>query len=200
VIIFDASFLVVLLHPHPATPKDRDEKPVTMFKERVAYLATSINASGDVIGVPAPAMAEVLVRAGAATPQYLQHLQDTAKFQIIPFGMRAAIEAAELVAKIKAANKSQPIDNWAKVKYDVQIVATARAENATLIYSDDKQMEVHGTRVKLPVIRICDLPLPPAPPKVDKPAEQKPLKFAKLPLEFKTESNAPISVEESDGK
>jgi hypothetical protein len=90
-------------------------------------------------------------------------LSDTWKFQLLPFDSRAAIEAAELIAKVKSEQRSQPWDTWAKVKFDVQITAIARAESATVIYSDDQDIENHGKRVKIPVVRICDLPLPSPP-------------------------------------
>jgi predicted nucleic acid-binding protein len=161
-IIFDASYLVVLLHPNPAPAKDRDNKPVTQFQERVAYLAATMDASNDTIGIPTPAMAEVLVRSGSARAKYVSILGDRLKFQIIPFDSRAAIEAADLIAAVKS-NKEK-WDTWAKVKFDIQIIAIAKAESAKLIYSDDKDIENYAKRFKIRVMRICDLPLPPPPP------------------------------------
>lgn len=159
-IIFDSSFLVVLLYPTPPPCKDRADQPVTQFKDRVAYLASTMDIKNEVIGVPAPAMAEVLVRAGKGRAQYASILSKSWRFQILPFDSRAAIEAAELIEKIKS--NSQPWGTWAKVKFDIQIVAIAKAESATAIYSDDKDVENYAKRLKIPVIRVCDLPLPPA--------------------------------------
>ena len=124
----------------------------------------------DVIGVPAPAMAEVLVRAGKGRAQYVSILSQTWRFQILPFDSRAAIEAAELIAKIKSSGETWA--TWAKVKFDIQIVAIAKAESATVIYADDKDIENYARRVKIPVIRICDLPLPP--PETETPIEMGP--------------------------
>ena len=84
-IIFDSSYLVVLLHPNPAPAKDRENRPVLQFRERVAYLTATMDVSNDTIGVPTPAMAEVLVRSGAARAKYVSVLSDTWKFQILPF-------------------------------------------------------------------------------------------------------------------
>src|SRR6267378_5354261 len=114
-IIFDSSFLVVLLHSNPPPAKDRADQPVLQFKERVAYLASIMDIKNEVIGVPAPAMAEVLVRAGKGRAQYVSVLSNTWRFQILPFDSRAAIEAAELIAKIKSNN--EPWATWAKVKF-----------------------------------------------------------------------------------
>jgi hypothetical protein len=159
VIIFDASYLVVLMHPNPAPAKDRENKPVSQFRERVAHLTSTMDVSNNSIGVPTPAMAEVLVRSGAARAKYVSVLSNTWRFQILPFDSRAAIEAAELVATIKSNNEKW--DTWAKVKFDIQIVAIAKAEAATVIYSDDTDIEKFAKRFKIRVIRICDLPLPP---------------------------------------
>jgi predicted nucleic acid-binding protein len=159
VIIFDSSYLVVLLHPNPAPAKDRENKPVSQFKERVAHLTATMDTSNDTIGVPTPAMAEVLVRSGTARPKYVSVLSDTWKFQILPFDSRAAIEAADLIAAIKS--RKEKWETWAKVKFDIQIVSIAKAESATLIYSDDKDIENFAKRFNIRVVRICDLPLPP---------------------------------------
>lgn len=160
-IIFDSSFLVVLLHPNPAPAKDRENKPVSQFKERVAHLVATMDSSKDIIGVPTPAMAEVLVRAGTEKEKYILTLSDRWKFQIVSFDSRAAIEAADLIALVKKNNEK--LDTWAKVKFDIQIVSIAKAEGVTLIYADDKHIENLARRLKIQVKRICDLPLPPNP-------------------------------------
>jgi len=161
VIIFDATYLVVYLNPNPLPATDREGKPVEKFKERVVELAAQLDVSNQVIGVPAPAMAEVLVRAGQGRAKFVSVLSDRWRFQILPFDSRAAIEASELIAAVKT-NKDK-WDTWAKVKFDIQIVAIAKAEAATVIYSDDKDIENLAKRLKIPVKRICDLLLPPPP-------------------------------------
>lgn len=163
-IIFDSTFLIVYLHPNPETPRDRNNQPVTEFRERVNHLVATLSASEQIIGVPTPALAEVLVRAGAGKFKYLQILSDAYRFEILPFGQRAAIDAGELIEKVKSESKGQPIETWAKVKFDIQIVAIGKTEEATVIYSDDKGIEAHGKRLNIPVKRICDLELPPRPP------------------------------------
>jgi predicted nucleic acid-binding protein len=137
---------------------DRDNKPVTQFRERVTELAANLDRSNSPIGVPTPAMAEILVRAGKGRSQYIAILQDTWRFQILPFDSRAAIEAADLIEKTKSSGDKW--ETWAKVKFDIQIVSIAKAESATLIYSDDKDVENFAKRVNIRVFRICDLPLP----------------------------------------
>ncbi len=160
-VIFDASYLVVLLYPTPPPAMDRQNKPVLQFKERIEYLVSEMDVKSDHIGVPTPAMAEVLVRAGKGRAKYVKVLSDTWKFQLLPFDSRAAIEASELIAKLKSSNEHW--DTWAKLKFDIQIVSIAKAESCNIIYSDDTDVERYATRLKMKVIRICDLPLPPPP-------------------------------------
>ena len=85
-------------------------------------------------------------------------LSDSMRFQIVPFDSRAAIETAELIAAVKSAKDKW--DTWAKVKFDIQIVAIAKAEGVSVIFSDDQDIENYAKRFNIRVIRICDLPLP----------------------------------------
>jgi hypothetical protein len=109
-----------------------------------------------------------LVRAGKGRAKLVSILSDTWRFQILPFDSRAAIEASELIAQIKTSK--EPWATWAKVKFDIQIVSIAKAESVAAIYADDEDIERYAKRLKIPVIRICDLPLPPEPePEVEQP-------------------------------
>lgn len=49
---------------------------------------------------------------------------------------------------------------WAKVKYDRQIVAIARVNSASAIYSDDVNLTSFARRGGLRVFSVADLPLP----------------------------------------
>ena len=140
---------------------DRFGKSVTQFRERISTLIEELSAANDIIGIPAPALAETLVRSGPNRAQYMKILGDSWKFQLVPFDARAAIETAELVAAVKT--KKEQWGNWAKVKFDIQIVATAKAEGVSVIYSDDQDIENYAKRFNIRVIRICDLPVPPPP-------------------------------------
>ncbi|MGA2988169.1 MAG: PIN domain-containing protein [Terriglobia bacterium] len=206
-IIFDASYLVVYLNENPEPAKDRQGNPVSRFKERVDYLAMELNASGEQIGIPAPAMAEVLVRVGNGRPKFVAILSDRMRFQIVPFDARAAIEAAELIALTRS--KHEKWATHAKVKFDIQIAATAKAEDANVIYSDDQDIENLGKRLKIPVLRICDLPLPPPkePPKIETGpvGEQRPLFDMTPPLlqpatEAAPEQSAALKEVQNDPK
>jgi predicted nucleic acid-binding protein len=162
VIVFDTSYLVVILQEKFPPVKDRDDKIVPKARERINYLIQQLSANNSIILIPTPVLAEIMVRAGKAGPEYLEKLSDSSKFRMMSFDVRAAIEAAELIRKLKEEQRGQPLETWAKIKFDVQIVSIAKAENSTVIYSDDSGIENHGKRVGITVRRICDLQLPPA--------------------------------------
>lgn len=159
-IVFDTTYLIVLLEDKALSIKDRQDNPVTKIHERVRHLAQKLSESNSIICVPTPVLAEFMVRAGNAGQELLKRLTNTSKFNLAPFGVKAAIEAAELIRTIKNEQKGQPIETWAKAKFDIQIVAIAKAENAPVIYAEDPHMEAHGKRVGIDIRRICDLPLP----------------------------------------
>ena len=48
-IIFDASYLVVMMYPRPEVARDRENNPVSQFVERVASLAANLDVSNTVI-------------------------------------------------------------------------------------------------------------------------------------------------------
>lgn len=120
----DSSYLIAFLHPNPNPPMDRQGRPVARFHERITTLIEELSAANDVIGIPTPALAETLVRSGPNRAQYMKILGDSWKFQMVPFDTRAAIETAELIAAVKT--KKEQWGTWAKIKFDIQIVAMAK--------------------------------------------------------------------------
>ena len=95
-IVFDSSYLLIFLRDNMPPARDRNDKPVEKFKERIQFLIASLDASNTIIGIPTPALAEIMVRAGAAGPEYLKQLR-RANFVFLPFDTKAAIEAASEV-------------------------------------------------------------------------------------------------------
>ena len=113
--------------------------------------------------VPTLALSEVLVHADDAMATYLEVLNNTSRFRIVPFDQRAAIELAAIVrdGPSTEALRVGTGSTRASLKFDRQIVAIARVEDETAIYSDDADMGKLGESFDLNVIRTYDLPLPP---------------------------------------
>lgn len=113
--------------------------------------------------IPAPVLTEVLCLARSAQARLVQALQRD-PFMVVPFDTRAAIECADLLAfhfGQKSKQKGVP-GARAKIKFDRQIVAIARANGASEVFSDDDDVRKEAVRVGLKVTRSFDLPRDPA--------------------------------------
>lgn len=165
-VVFDATFLVPLLDPEVTAGADA--------KDRVNYLVETLGKQNQKIIVPTPALSEVLVGAGDAAPGYLDELGKSSRFSIKPFGVRAAVEAA--AAHREAIGKGHKAEGtgstWTKVKFDRQIVAIAKVENADIIYSDDGDIERYAKRDGIKVIKSKDLPARPVNPQIGLPLSE----------------------------
>jgi predicted nucleic acid-binding protein len=159
-VVFDATYLVPLLD---SRVKGVSDDP------RVNYLFETLEKSKAKIIIPTPALSEVLIGAGDAAPKYLEIITRSARFKVVPFGDRAAVEAADAHRRaINAGDKREGADTtWAKVKYDRQIMAIAKVENADCVYSNDDDLVRMGQKDGIPVVTLTQLPNPPAPASID---------------------------------
>ena len=93
-----------------------------------------------------------MARAGSARDEY---------FRITPFGAKAAMECALMINEgLTGSDKKAKVRTWAKAKFDWQIVAIAKSENATAIYSEDGDIARLGKRANMAVFNTDDLSLP----------------------------------------
>ncbi len=163
-VIFDANFLLLLLDPEVDVPPDPSTGlPLTWAKERVAQLIAGLSKQRETIGIPTPVISEVLVYAGEAGPRYLGVICNSNHFRILPFDLRAAIEAAAktkeaIVAGDKREGSAAP---WQKVKIDRQIIAISLVENVSAIYTDDQGLVRLAKNTGLAAVSSWELPLPP---------------------------------------
>lgn len=166
-VVFDSTLLLPMLWPEVPAPVDPLTKnPVENLRERVDFLIQRLEKNRTKIIIPTPALSEILVRAGRAGPQYLAQINSTAVFRTAPFDERAAVEVAAMTrSALDGGDKRGGAEGtWAKVKYDRQIVAIAKVQGATTIYSDDIGVQRLGNGIGLTVVRLFELPLPPEDP------------------------------------
>lgn len=169
-VVIDATILLLMLRPDAPVPAGPNGVQIDRAKDRIDYLVQQLNNAKTKIIIPTPALSEVLVRAGAAaSQQIIEHLQKYAVFTIEPFDTRAAVEVATMSreALAKGRKKEDSAGTYAKVKYDRQIVAIAKVQGATTIYSDDSDIRTLGSRAKINVVSLADLPLPPQKAQLD---------------------------------
>ena len=165
-VVFDANFLIYFLDPKV--------KGGVGNNPRIDHLVATIQKTGERIVVPTPALSELLVGAGDAGPRYLDIISRTRFFRIAPFDTLAAVEAAaiERQARVHGAKRGvTPDADWAKIKFDRQIVAIARVVGAKAIYTNDDQLAKHARAVGLDAISLDDLPESPVAPQLEMPLD-----------------------------
>ena len=163
-VAFDTNLLLLLLDSKLPAPTGKDGKPVAArVSDRINYLVSELQRQNEKIIIPTPVLAEVLVRAGMAGADYLSKLSNSSAFKIEPFDMRCAIEVAAMTAQaLKGGNKSGgSTASWQKVKYDRQIVATAKVHQCTMIYTEDGDIPTIAKAAGIPTTGLASLPLPP---------------------------------------
>jgi hypothetical protein len=162
-VVFDATMLSLLLREGAKAPLDPvSGKPVEYAAIRIAHLVEQLEKSRTIIIIPTPALTEILIRAGAAGPAIVARIQKSSVLRIQSFDARAAVELAQMTnALTSAADKRAAIDApWAKIKFDRQIIAIAKVNGATEIYTDDDKLIAFAKLCDIPCIRIADLPIP----------------------------------------
>lgn len=156
-VTFDSNFALLIW---------RTDVPASVgkAKERVAHLVNGLTQSNERIVLPTPVLTEILVRAGAAGPQYLQEVTKSIRFKIAPFDARAAIEVAAMLRTAfgKKDKKDGSRGTWAKVNFDRQIVAISKVEGSHTIYSDDADLGKFARKTGLKVVTLRELEMPPS--------------------------------------
>lgn len=162
--LFDANILLLLLDSTLPKPIDRETgKPVVDAEKRINYLVSRLQEKGTKIIIPTPVLAEVLTLAERAGADYFTKIDRSSAFKIEPFEIRAAIELARMTAaSIKAGDKREgSSEPWNKIRFDRQIVAIAKINKVSTIYSNDENLKKFATAHGIKVVRIGELPLPP---------------------------------------
>tara|TARA_R110002020_G_scaffold468054_2_gene692043 strand:- start:3293 stop:3823 length:531 start_codon:yes stop_codon:yes gene_type:complete len=169
-VVFDTSILLLLFHPDAKPPNDpATGMAVEKAAERIKHLVDVLSNAKEKIVIPTPVLSELLVHAGEATNHYLEVLNSQAVFRIASFDQKAAIEAAIAMGEAIGrggirVDATDPNATRGKVKFDRQIVAIAKAEGATAVYSDDGDVVKYAQQAGLKAYRTIDLDLPPEDP------------------------------------
>ena len=162
--VFDATALLYFLEPDAPAPLDPvTNAPLTNAKRRIDFLIKTLEDRHEPIVIPTPVLSEVLVHVDAAGSQYLHILNSTRCFRVVSFDQRATVELAAMTRDALSAGdlRSGLETTRAKLKFDRQIVAIARTQEQTTIYSDDGNIAKLAEPLDINVIRIHELPLPP---------------------------------------
>jgi predicted nucleic acid-binding protein len=162
-IALDAGVLSLLIYSKSSVPKDfRTGNEIEHAKERIDGLVRDTERDDDSIVIPTPALSEALVVVAPNVQRHVEELESQSCFKVRPFGTRAAIEVALRVKQSKdTGDKKEGFERqWDKIKYDRQIVAIAKVEGVSTIYSLDEDIHKHGKLWGIAVRSVSDLPLP----------------------------------------
>lgn len=163
-VVIDATILMLFFRPDTPVPADRGGAPIELPNQRIEHLIQQLEKARTKIIVPTPVLSEILVRAGpAASQEIVEKLNRLPVFRVEPFDARAAIEVAAMTRgalTTSGTKRGAAVGPWAKIKYDRQIVAIAKVNRATTIYSDDRDIRSIAAAENIPVIGLAELPRP----------------------------------------
>ena len=164
-VVFDSGILILLLQKGARAPVDPESKePITRPKDRVEHLKKCLTEEKSKILIPTPVFSEFLVNAGAALEKYVDDISNEAYFEVVPFTVLAAIEAAVATHSAKQLRRTRDESEkaaWQRVKIDIQILATAKVNKAEVIYTTDKGVVAQAELMEIPAIHLANLSLPP---------------------------------------
>lgn len=164
-VAIDSTFLSLMLHPDAKPPKDpATGRRIERIHDRIEKLLEDLDSKSERIILPTPVLSEFLILARKDGPEYLDRLSGMKNILVKPFDEKAAIElAAREVEDCETGSKrGGSASPWAKLRFDRQIVAVAKTNDAREMYSDDEDVMKFATRVEIKVIRTWELPLPAA--------------------------------------
>lgn len=170
-VVMDSTTLMLLFHPEAKPPVDpATGKPLEKCAERIELLLLDLSETGTQVMVPTPVLSEILVVSGPDKARILSEITNTYAFKLQPFDEMAAIEVAMMTELDGSAiQKLDLVESKAKVKYDRQILAIAKANGVKTIYSDDVKLASKAASHGIAVVKTHELPAPPEPPQAELP-------------------------------
>lgn len=167
-VVFDTSFLALAFDKTAGVPIDpATDELLTECQARIDLLLRTLSKAKTRILIPTPVVAEYLVQAGDDRNKRLEELTGSRVFVLASFDIRAAIECAGIEDADYARPRAvPPSESKAKVKFDRQIIATAIARGANVIFTGDDKLATRARRSGLEAVMTWELPLPPVDPQL----------------------------------
>lgn len=151
-VCLDTNIMIRLFKPSADEQEDK-------LKLKATYLADKIEEEGTTAVVPAIVLGELLDGVGASERLSFKARMES-YFQIPPFDVAAALEYSLL----PNASGDGVEGHREKCKVDRMVVATARAANCSVLYSEDDDVHRIGNGrievLRLPALPETQLPLP----------------------------------------
>lgn len=160
---FDNTFLSLALNQESRPrPDPSTGTPVEFCRERIDAMIDRHSSNGDTILIPTPCLAELLT-AVPDLARAIEVIQATTTFEIASFDARCAIELGIATrAAIQSGDKKGGAQaGWQEVKFDRQIAAISKVNNAEILYTDDDNQTFFALQIGLKVKHTWQLDLPP---------------------------------------
>lgn len=141
--VLDTSFITNWKSPN----KTKEEQ------EKYELFENSVKQKKIIIAIPTPVITELL----SGPVKHVSNEVLGKNIKILPFDYRASIECADIFGY--KTKQKEPEGSKAKIKFDCQIVAIAKANNITRIYTDDEQLTKRAKNLGIEVISSKELPL-----------------------------------------
>jgi predicted nucleic acid-binding protein len=142
--VIDANVLIALF-----TTGHEDKRDA-----RIRGLIKDTRAARGRLVIPSPALAEFSVGASDAE---LDFLNSQSIFKIAPFDAVTALECGFLIRDVFARDGKK---NRQKIKFDLQILAIAKAQGARRLITNDEQLRKRAIQFGIQGIDLTDLPIP----------------------------------------
>jgi predicted nucleic acid-binding protein len=157
-----------LLFGHPAKYPDDPltGKPIEDLQGRIDLLIEKLEKEKETILIPQPAFSEFLVYVDQDGPKYITKIERSSLYKWGDFDLKAAVELAAIRLKDlrgmsgKAIKRITPAETAAKISFDRQIVAIAKAHRVRTIYSNDEGVKHFAEKLGIRVVRMWELPRP----------------------------------------
>lgn len=140
-VIFDTNVLVQALtgtKEGVSLTDPRTGNVISDLELRAQALVDHVDSQGGSVLIPAPVLAEFLVGIDKSSQQtYINLIKSQSCFEVVAFDEIAAIECAQF-PDLKALKQMMASDTTAKVKFDRQILAIAKASGVKEVWTHDK--------------------------------------------------------------
>lgn len=158
-VIFDTNFLTYFSDSSGSfafNPEDVSDS----LEERFDYLLEQLsNADAEII-IPAPVLAEVLSARHANQGTIIDLVDDADNMFISPFDARQSIEFGYLFRN----SERDPEDSRNAFKFDLLILACAKVQGVSVIYTADKNLRRKAKRMGIQAYSFQDLDRAPSDP------------------------------------
>jgi predicted nucleic acid-binding protein len=157
-VIFDTNFFTYFSDSQGSFSFVPDDSNDTL-EDRFDFLLENLQESYSKIIIPAPVLAEVLAARNSNEETILEIISGQSNFIFSDFDTRQSIEFG-----IVFKNYSRGAENRNSFKFDMLILACAKIEGASTIYTADEGLKKKAQKMGMKAINFQELAKRPAPP------------------------------------